>query len=399
MKKVILSALVVSGLLFVSCNKDEPIDNTVTAPKTYKFERNGKTSVSFSGQTTRIKMAEELRSSFKTTTKSKDELKKMFAHVKGANNFSDASLNASNKSIRSKVAASKDFFSSNSTDANAIRSQFDTWIEKQVTEVFPNWSATASAGVAGGLQEINGGKTRYINAKGVEYDQIFAKGLIGALMADQMLNNYLGTTVLDEADNVANNNSGTLASGKNYTTMEHKWDEAYGYLYGNEANPAEPKLGADSFLSKYLDRVNKDTDFAGIADDIYNAFKLGRAAIVAKDYTLRNQQANIIREKVSEAIAIRTVYYLQQGKNNWATNKAGAFHDISEGLGFIYSLQFTRKPNTKEPYFTKTEVEGYLSSLLGTGNGLWESTTPNTLEDISKKIAAKFKFTVAQAGS
>ena len=51
-------------------------------------------------------------------------------------------------------------------------------------------------------------------------------------MADQMLNNYLGSAVLDAGTNTADNDAGTLADGKNYTTMEHKWDEGFGYLYG-----------------------------------------------------------------------------------------------------------------------------------------------------------------------
>ena len=35
-----------------------------------------------------------------------------------------------------------------------------------------------------------------------------------------------------------------------------------------------------------------------IAQEIFDAFKLGRAAIVAKDYEVRDQQADIIKEKV-----------------------------------------------------------------------------------------------------
>lgn len=401
MRKVFFSMLAVSTLVFTSCSEDNDpvVDNTVKAPATYKFERGGKSTVSFSGQTTRIKMATEIASALKKTSKTEAELKAMFAHKANANDFSDAALNPSSKSVRSKTAASADYFSTNTTDANAIKDQFDTWITKQVTEVFPNWNSTAEAGKAGKLQESGGGSTRYITAKGYELNQIFAKGLIGALMADQMLNNYLSTAVLDAGDNVKENNSGTVASGKSYTTMEHKWDEAYGYLYGAEADGAVPALGADSFLNKYLGKVNADSDFNTIAKEIYEAFKLGRAAIVAKNYTVRNQQAAIIREKISQVIAIRAVYYLQQGKNKWSGDKAAAFHDISEGLGFIYSLQFTRKADTKSPYFTKSEVEGYLSSLLDTGNGLWESTTPATLQSVSDKIAAKFSFTVAQAAN
>ncbi len=399
MKRVLLSIIATSAIALTSCSNDDDPVISVTAPATYAFERDGSTSVSFSGQTTRIKMATELIAALKDPTKTEEALDKMFAHTEGDADFSEAALNASNKSIRSKTAASVDFFSDNTTDANAIKEQFDSWIEEQVTDVFPNWDVDAVAGTAGKLQENGGGSTRYINGKGVELNQIFGKGLIGGLMADQMVNNYLSTAALDAGSNIANNDAETVEEGKNYTTMEHKWDEAYGYLYGNEANPAEPVLNADSFLNKYLARVNDDADFAGIADDVYNAFKLGRAAIVAKEYDTRNEQAEIIREKISEVIAIRTVYYFQQGKNTWATDKAAAFHDISEGLGFLYSLQFTRKTNSEESYFTKAEIDGFLNDLLGTGNGLWEDTTPTTLDTISNAIAAKFNFTVSQAGS
>lgn len=391
--------IAVSALAFTSCSSDDEPVNSVKAPATYKFERNNESTVSFSGQTTRIKMATELITALKNTAKSEADLDKMFAHAEGDADFTDATLNASGKNVRSKTAASADFFSANTTEANAIKAQFDAWIKEQVDVVFPNWDVDAAAGTAGKLQQNGGGSIRYINGKGVELNQIFAKSLIGGLMVDQMLNNYLGTAVLDAGNNVTNNDNDVVEEGKGYTTMEHKWDEAYGYLYGNEANPAEPVLEADKFLNEYLAKVNGDADFAGIADDIYNAFKLGRAAIVAKNYDVRNEQAEIIREKISYVIAIRGVYYLQQGKNLWATDKAAAFHAISEGLGFIYSLQFTRKNNATEAYFTKTEVEDLLEDLLGTGNGLWEDTTPATLDTVSETIAAKFSFTVTEAGS
>ena len=144
-------------------------------------------------------------------------------------------------------------------------------------------------------------------------------------------------------------------------------------------------------------RFENDADFTGIAVDIYDAFKLGRAAIVAKDYTVRDQQAEIIREKISEIIGIRSVYYLQQGKANLTADVGGAFHDLSEGFGFIYSLQFTRKPGTTSSYFTKSEVDAFIAQLM-TGNGFWD-VTPETLDDMSDDIASRFNFTVEQAGS
>ena len=123
--------------------------------------------------------------------------------------------------------------------------------------------------------------------------------------------------MLDAGDNIANNDNGVLDSDKNYTTMEHKWDEAYGYLYGTSANTADPNVTIgddDSFLNKYVGRVENDPDFTGIAAEIYDAFRTGRAAIVAGQYDTRDEMAELIRERISTVIAVRAVYYLQQKK-------------------------------------------------------------------------------------
>jgi hypothetical protein len=321
----------------------------------------------------------------------------MFTHVEGNADFSDSDLNASNKSIRSKVAASSDFFAANTANAMAIKNDFDGWIANQVNDVFSRWDDDASAGVAGQIQEAGGGSIRYINAQGLEYNQAINKGLIGALMTDQLLNNYLSAAVLDAGDNAADNNAGTLAEGKNYTNMEHKWDEAFGYLYGTD-DATNPLLNQDSFLNKYLARVEGDSDYQGIALRVYNAFKLGRAAIVAKDYVVRDEQADILKNEISKMIAIRAIYYLEQGRIVRSTgDNGGAFHDLSEGFGFIYSLQFTRQEGSNAPYFTKTEIDSYISQLME-GNGFWD-VTDATLEAMSAEIANRFDLSIAQAGS
>ena len=397
--------IVMSLLILSSCGDDDSGTISITEPTTYAFERDGVSTVSFSGQTDRIMMAEEVISALKNTAFTEAQIDAMFDHQEGNADFTNSDLNASTKSVRSKTAASSDYFSANTTDATAIKAEFDAWVAEQVSEVYLNWSEDADAGTSGAIQEAGGGSIRYVNANGLELNQAFNKGLIGALMVDQILNNYISVSVLDADENRANNDAGTVEDGQSYTTMEHKWDEAYGYAYGTSANTANPNATIgddDSFLNKYIGRVEGDTDFAGIADDIFNAFKLGRAAIVAKDYNVRDTQADIIREKVSEVVGIRAVYYLQQGKvglEATTPDMAAVFHDLSEGYGFIYSLQFTRNPNTDAPYFTRSQVQGFLTDLMGDGsNGLWDVTT-TTLDEISSDIASAFDFTVEQAGS
>lgn len=396
------------GLVAVSsCDNNDDNGPSVEAPATYAFMRDGQSTVSFSGQTARIQMATELISEMKdfdnaTLVALLEMYRNETTNGGDANPFESADLNASTKSVRSKTAASRDLFSTNATESAEIRQDFEDWITAQINEVFPNENIAAAAGTAG--QIADGSSTRYVNAKGLEYNQAVNKSLIGALMLDQMLNNYLGTAVLDEASNRADNDAGTVASGKSYTTMEHKWDEAFGYLFGTSANPANPvsEIGnEDAFLNKYLGRVEGDSDFAGIAQKVFDAFKLGRAAIVAKDYTVRDQQAALLRELMSQIIGVRAVYYLQQGKNALAQNPPAygtAFHDLSEGFGFVYSLRFTRDPQSGAPYFSKSEVDGFINSLTGSTNGFWDLTSA-TLDQISNSIAAKFDFTVDQAGS
>lgn len=409
MKNLVYSAIAISTLFLASCSQDDDAnlnagdgDNNIDVPATYSFTRDGESTIDFNGQTTRILMSEDIVSSFKDFDNATEaSVDAMFAHVEGANDFENPDLNASDKSVRSKVAASSDFFSTNTAVSAEIKADFDAYIATQFNEVNPNRNTLASAGVAG--QIADGTSTRYVTGEGIEPNQFFAKSLIGGLMADQILNNYLSSAVLDEADNRDTNDADITAEGKPYTTMEHKWDEAYGYLFGNAENAANPVTAigeADNFLNKYVGRVEGDADFAGITQTIFDAFKLGRAAIVAKDYEVRDAQAAIIRQKISEVIAIRAIYYLQQGKNAIEAEDFGAaFHDLSEGLGFVYSLQFTRQPESNAPFFTRTEATAMLDNLLDDGaNGLWD-VNPETLQDVSEAIASQFNFTVEQAGS
>lgn len=400
MRKLLFSAMI-GGLTLVSCTSDDaptPGGNEIEIPVNYTFERDNSSTVSYDGQTTRLQMTSELLSNFTDFDNASEELLlNMFANENDP--FSNASLNESSKSVRSKVAASNIYFSANTVEGTQIKNDFDGFISEQFSTVKDNRDMLAEAGVAG--QIAQGSSIRYVNEKGLELNQAFAKGLIGGLLADQMLNNYLSQAVLDEADNRMTNDEGMVEEGKVYTTMEHKWDEAYGYLYGDPSIPAgNPNSvlneSEDHLLFNYLGQVDKDEDFAGIAETVFDAFKTGRAAIVAGDYDTRDEQVAIIRENISKVIAVRAVHYLQGGKAALADNNMGAaFHELSEGFGFIYSLRFTNKPGTNMPYLSKEKVDMFKEQLLE-GNGFWD-VTPETLDSISEEIAAAFDFSVAEA--
>ncbi|MFT6872483.1 MAG: hypothetical protein ACJAVN_001494 [Roseivirga sp.] len=401
--KFVLTLTILIPALF-SCEENESTPS-VTAPSNYTFERNGQSTVSFTGQTNRIKMAEEIGSAFLDFDNTTEALllemyRNADAQGVDASPFANAELNSAEQSIKSKVAASNVLFSANTAESAQIKAEFESWVNGQIEEIFPFRNQLASAGTAGQLAD--GNSTRYVNAKGLEYNQAFTKSLIGALMLDQMVNHYLSKAVLDGGSNRENNDMASTAEGNSYTTMEHFWDEAYGYLFGNAENLSDPmsELGnSDGYLNRYLGRVDADGDFTGIAQEIYEALKLGRAAIVDKQYVLRDAQAAIIQQKLSETIAIRAVYYLQQGKIGMENQQFGtAFHDFSEGLGFIYSLRFTHNPIDGTSFFSKAEVDQMIDDLYESTNGFWD-LDGTRLDAISESIAAKFDFTVAQAGN
>lgn len=395
-------AFMLSLSLFTSCSSDDDAGTTVNleVPSTYTFERNSATTVDFSGQTVRLQMLQEMGATFSTaavngTSLDATDLQNMFSNTN--NPFASAELNNSGKNIKSKTAASADYFTfflggGSTVEKTAVQTFFENQFSMGAAASFGN---TASAGVAGSY--LDGTKVRLFAANGLEPQQILLKGLMGALMMDQISNQYLSVTILDQTSNRVENTNKVLVENENFTTMEHFWDEAYGYAYGAD-DAVNNKL---AFWSSYIEQVNEDADFNTISAEINVAFRKGRAAIEANDYVVRDQQIAIIQRDLALVAAVRAVFYMQEGKAKLVTdNGAKAFHALSEGYGFIMSLRYTRQPGTDNPYFSKTEVDTMLASLTSGTNGLWDidNLSPK-LDAISVQIASRFGFSVAQAST
>lgn len=342
----LILSFVLVGFVF-SCSDDDN-DSSVTpdAPATYKFERNGASTVSYSGQTTRLNQADELYSALNSATSTEAAMDLMFAGDGNGQSagFSDATLNGTTKLIRSKTSAYAN------TAAN--RAIFDSWIAEFANDVAPNLNGDASPGVAGNL----GGYQ--LNAAGQEIDQLFFKSLIGAFALDQIINNYITPTQLDSGTRRDDNTAGTLEDGKNYTTMEHKWDEGFGYLYGQvadiESNFGLPVEGeaTGNLLMKYFKKVEEVYE-PGIAETVYNAFIEGRHAITIADYAARDAAAATIKTELSKVIGYYAIHYLNDYLSKAGSgNIAGAHHSLSEGYGFMFSLQFTNDGGD-QPYMDR----------------------------------------------
>ncbi len=346
-------------LFIISCDSDEEdIAIEITVPANYEFLRDGVSTVSFSGQTTRLNQVDEIYSALNSDSFTEAQIDKMFADGEG---FADATLNGTGKKVRSKTSAGC------AAGNSATQAQFDEQIADFANNVVPAWSNDASAGVAGKLTDTE--RSIHVNDKGHEIDQTFVKGLIGGMALDQIVNNYLQPCQLDSGTRKEDNTNGVMSGDKNYTDMEHKWDEAFGYLYGQVEKASSTDLSTlnkdmskGTTLWKYFVKIELGNQ-PGIAKIVFDAFKKGRAAIVAGDYQVRDAQANIIKIHLSKVIGYKSVDYLNDYMTKMAAgNTADAFHALSEGYGFVMSLQFTNNGNNA-PYYSKSEVDAMLAKM------------------------------------
>jgi hypothetical protein len=340
----------------VSCSDDD--DVVPTAPTTYTFERGGVNTVSYVGQTTRLMQADELYAALNNASSTEAALDLMFGgDSSGSAGFANPDLNGTSKIIRSKTSAYAN------TASNL--SVFDGWLAEFANDVAPNLGGAASPGVAGDFDGYQ------LNAAGQELDQLFFKSLIGAFALDQIVNNYITPSQLDSGTRRDDNTAGVLEDGEPYTTMEHKWDEGFGYLYGQVADvtlnyglPAEGEA-TGNLLMKYFKKVEENYE-PGIAETVYNAFIAGRHAITIADYTARDAAAATIKTELSKVIG----YYAKHYLNDYMTkagsgNISGAHHSLSEGYGFIFSLQFTNDGGeSPSPYMDRGTI---MYALTGEG--------------------------------
>ena len=367
-----MPVVAIATMFATSCKKENTTPTPVaeqkipytslTATSVYKAtftDASGKTTVDYAGQTTRIAMLKELDAYMKTgTTANLDAVKmiNMFRNQSAA--FASADLNAAtDKTISSKTAQS--FVAS---EADAERQRFVMWFN----ELEANSKAhgqTAAQGQAGVLNN------RLLTEKGFELGQFIQKGLIGAMMLDQIANIYLGAEK-QNADNDA------VAEGKNYTPLEHHWDEAFGYFATNETWPVK---GKESYLGEYL---RQGTYYNGGNENFYLAFLKGRAAIVNKDMATRDEQIAYIRSEMEKGIATVAISYLN--KTNTASDDAARFHSLSEGIGFIYSLRFAYNAKVN-----KSKSEQLMSQLMNKTNGFW-SLTKADIDAVRDELANTF---------
>lgn len=380
------------GLAFMiaSCTKDDKKDK-LSVPSTYEFTRDGKTTVGVSGQWKRLDMHSAIKAYAGSATSQEVSAAKLLALISNTNNpfttngafFTATELNESGKQIWNKTSVSD----ANKGMQSKVQAYFTNLFSEQerISKLRGNTAANGIAGIAG---------KRLVDEKGFEIIQVLSKSIMGACELDQ-LNNYL-------ADGKMRVENDKVEEGKNYTKMEHHFDEAFGYT-GLPLNPSTDYSDKTSdagkkhrrFWAGYLNSIAGSTAGKDVKTQLYDAFLKGRTAIVNKDYTERDAQRQKIRELMAKACAIRAVHYFAAGaKALKATPGDGeAFHEIGEGIGFVYSLQFV-SPEISQ-HAKSVAAASRLSEVWN--KGLYANDSADLLLDIAGDIADAYGFKIDDA--
>ena len=339
--------LFIISILFIlslsACNDSDNPKPDLSVPDTYTFTRDGESSVDFSGQTARLDMLAEMKAYIGTanggTTLSQQTLLDMFANENSP--FSSEDLNSSTKQLENKTFLSDVEFFKNILISAAAASES---------------AGDATQGQAG-LIARGPDRNILVDEKGWEYTQLIEKGLMGATFLNQIYNSYLTDAKI--GNDVENTE---LEEDKNYTAMEHHWDEAFGYWGVNVDFDPE---GENRFWGNYT--YGRES-VLGSATILKNAFLTGRTAIVNKAYDTRDEQAEIIYEQFELIAAATGIHYLNESIVDFNNGDQGnLFHHASEGYGFVRALKYSPVKSISDE-----QLNTILNENFGTDGDFWD---------------------------
>lgn len=386
--KTFLLALSVGLFGLQSCtsdDSDDPVKAEVQVPSTYSFERDGSSTVSYTGQTQRLDMMGELVSYAKSGASTTLEEQKLLDMFRNENSpFSQGDLNQtgdSRKQLASKLYGQGD--GATPVDGGATVTYIENLL-KEMAAISANNGTTAENGTAGVV--TSGSSTYIVNEKGYEPAQLIEKTLMGALLFHQGANVYLGADKLSV--------SGTELDGeKSYTSLEHHFDEAYGYfdLPTNMSNFEE--MGANGELRYWAKYAYSRTGTDGIGYDIHtrihDAFRTARACIAAQ-YDNKDQEIDCSYTEAIKTIqtewelmcAANVIHYLNDSKG-YLTDQAKLSHALSEAVGFLNGLGYANAGDSRLSDTDIAEIKGLI------GENLWE-VVPANFDTAIDKIVAKY---------
>jgi hypothetical protein len=356
-------------------------DTTLVISASYEFKGpDTLSSVDYGGQTVRLLLLHDIQSAARVPSTSTGtaitaaEILKYYKHVDADSLAIRATLADTSKTRLftkyAQIAANKSLHDKVSPD---------TVIGYGLTadSLVKLWAATIAAN-----SQTSKLKTTavYHDTNGVDLSQLISKVLVGAVAYHQATGVYL--------QQIATKNNVAVSTGKNYTEMEHNWDEAFGYFgaarnYGAYTAEALNTGGANLYrdentdgkidfrseynfamMGRYLGRRDRIAGQTWSAD-AFLAFRKGRALISAKRSATEIAAERAKVAKVWENLfAANTITYIKNTRaildtikgTNLNTSLSGNWSELK---AFAICLQFS-------PYRSATtEQLAKLQQLIG----------------------------------
>jgi hypothetical protein len=369
MKKIFLSIATLT--LVAACSKESTNNNNTSS--TYSFTRNNATSVSYSGQTERQEMLSEIGNYMKLANSLGHEISADTLVAMYKNEFGFTGVYS--KNLFSKTFANDQQFFIDEMTAMAEASKATTnavpGTAGVLNEEYPQAGTAESAGYL-------------VNANGLEYRQLIIKRLMGAVFFHQAMEVYFGEDYMN--DHGSDNQ--TVEAGKNYTAMEHHFDEAFGYagipidLSADYTSKDNPALG---FWGEYIvDRSNDNSTFGipGLNGELIAEFIKGRKAIVDQKYAERNVAINNIAILWEKTILYTAGNYFKRSITE--ANIYKKHHYLSEGIGFLLASQYHFQNGTSvaPKIFDDSKISQALD-IIGLNTNLYNVTEADLNQVIS----------------
>ena len=367
--------LLAASLFVVGCGEDdsespltgEPVegDTAIEVPSAYVFDSRfveGESSVSYSGQTVRNLLLQDLKVFIDSLGKdgARAETEQDMLNLY---NYDDG-LNLKSLSTAGALTVLENRYSSISTGKNLsgkISGDVVIGYNRTADELVQEWFQI----IADNSENPDklGTPSVYTDDNGVDLTQMINKVLIGAVPYYQATGVYLDS-LLDRDNSEARNGTDP------YTAMEHAWDEAFGYFGAarDYARYTDEQLagsvddftfdsngdGSIDFKSEYnfgLSRNAGKRDKGGsgvnFTQEIFDAFLKGRTLITNQGTVAEiSQQRQLAANGMEKVIAATVVHYINDTLSDMSKlgtadeNRVNLNKHWAEMKGFTVALQY-----------------------------------------------------------
>jgi hypothetical protein len=231
----------------------------------------------------------------------------------------------------------------------------------------------------------------FVSPEGQDYQQLLQKFVLGAVAFSQGADDYLDNDI--EGKGLLAQNTAIAKEGKSYTSLEHVWDEGYGYFgaainflqytddeiagkggregfsegYNDFDGNGEIDLATEYNYGHSLNAAKRDrgalTGCVDLTAQAYNGFYKGRKLITDAGGALTDAQMTELegyRDDAigawEKAIAATVIHYINDCIIDISENPLnfyGYAKHWSEAKGFALSFQFNRLSPLSDPDFAK----------------------------------------------